>query len=94
MRDDDDDFEGDEVDDLPTGFVFYREVEAVPITKFTFVHFILTIITGFLRTLLEATANLGDAVVGAEGYARNKKDFEDEARLAMETIAEGPEDDS
>lgn len=84
---DEEEFEDD--DDLPMGWV---SVEPKPITKYTFIHFFLTIIVGFLRTLLEATANFGDAVMGEEVYKENKKDFEDDARLAIETIVDGKEE--
>jgi hypothetical protein len=86
--DDDDEFETD-FEIIPGA---WREIEAKPITKYTFIHFFLTIIVGFLRTLLEATSNLGDAVMGEEVFAENKKDFEDEARLSIDMIADGTEE--
>lgn len=65
---------------------YFPYLECKPVTKFTFIHFFLTLIIGFLRTVLEATVDLGNAVSGAEVYTEGKKAFEDEARLEIETI--------
>jgi hypothetical protein len=87
--DDDDEFDSSDFEIMPGA---WHEIECKPVTKFTFIHFFLTVIIGFLRTLVEATANLGDAVLGAEVFQENKKDFENEVRMSIDMIAEGNEE--
>jgi hypothetical protein len=85
---DDDDFDDDDVVAL---FSSAWEIEPRPITKYTFLNFGFTLAIGLCRTVLEATSNLGDAILGAEGYEQEKKDFEDQARLAIDSIVDGEE---
>lgn len=66
--------------------VTWRLVESKPLTIWVLVHFILSIIVGFFRTVTEATSDLGDAVIGHEGYLKHKKEFADNVRAELETL--------
>ncbi len=70
-------------------------LEATPLSKYHFVEFLFTFWIGVVRSLLEALCNLGNHVTGAQVYESSKKEFENEARLEMETIwNDGKEDGS
>lgn len=80
MSDDYEEFEDEEEDD---GMIY---LDAAPVTKYTFFAFFFTVIIGILRTLIEATCNLANSITGEEVYKDQKRVFENEARLQMETI--------
>lgn len=86
----DEDYEDDDDDIFPA--ISYRIVESKPVTKYTFIHFGFSLVTGLLRTVMEATCDLADAFVGAEGYSVHQRKFQDEVRIALDTIVDGRQD--
>lgn len=62
------------------------EVEAKPITIFTFIRFLLTVLMGITKTFLVAFDQVNDDVVGAEGYKNQRREFHDQVREDLETI--------
>lgn len=87
----DEDFEDDDEDifaRLP-----YRLVESKPLSRYDFLQAGFTIVTGTVRAVLEALVQLSDAFVGAEGYTRQRREFQDEARVAIESIVDGTAED-
>jgi hypothetical protein len=87
MSDEYEEFEDDD-DVLLFGFT---EVEERPLTRFTAVRFFLTLILGIIAAFHRAFDELDTAVVGAEGHAKAQKDFQDDARIAIDSIADGPD---
>lgn len=83
------DFDEDEDNDNYGPLIPYRLVESKPISKYTFIQAGFSLVTGFMRSVLEVTVDLSDAYIGAEGYTRGRKNFEEEARAQIETITEG-----
>lgn len=83
----------DDFDDDDDDFMHYRLVESKPVTWFTFLQFFFSIVVGFLRTLTESVSDLSDSFVGAEGHYRSKKVFQDQARIEIDSIAEGISDE-
>ncbi len=86
----DDDF--DEDDDDFGHLIPYRIVESKPISKYTIIQAGFSLVTGIMRSVLDTTVELSDAFIGAEGYARGRKSFEDEARESIESIVEGTDE--
>lgn len=76
---DDDDYDWTDYDTFP-------EVSVKPLNIYTWIMFFVTIMIGFFRTLTEASANLGEAIMGAEYHREEQKDFQDTVRLDLERI--------
>lgn len=81
-----DDFDEDDFE------VEYQFIDAKPVTKYTAIHFVLSIVVGTLRSVTEAVCELGDALIGHEAFSEAKKEFEDSVRLDLEAITTDADD--